>query len=153
MRSKGDVADRIGDGIAAAAVAGTLSGAPSTVHALLTRRGLLDSTRAIAGLVGLAGAPVPVELTTGVALHGAISLGWSVAAAFTLPRRHTVAVGALAGLAVGVVDLAIGRRRVPALAALPLAPQLVDHAAFGALAGAVIARRRSLRERVPLEVA
>jgi hypothetical protein len=152
VRSKGDVRDYVGDGIAAAAVAGTLSGAPSTVHALVTGRGVLDSTRAIAGLVGLGGTPGPVQLATGAALHSAISLGWSTVAAFTLPRRYTVLAGALAGVVVGIVDLGIGRRRVPAMAVLPLGPQLADHVAFGALVGAVIAHRRSIRERVPLEV-
>ena len=152
MRSRGDIAERVGDGVAAAVVAGTLSGAPSTAHAVLTGGNVLASTRAIAGLVGLTRAPAIRQLAAGAAVHGALSLGWSVVAAFALPRRHTVIAGALAGLVVGVVDLGIGRQRVPALAALPLGPQLADHAAFGALAGAVIARRRSLRERVPLEV-
>ena len=43
--------------------------------------------------------------------------------------------GALAGLAIGGLDLGIAARRVPAIAALPQVPQLADHVAFGAVAG------------------
>jgi hypothetical protein len=152
VRSTGEAPALLTDAAAAAVVAGVLSGAPSTVHALLTRRSVLASTRAIAGLVGLSRATPASQLLAGAAVHSGISLGWSTVAAALLPRRHTVFAGALAGLAVGVVDLMFGRRRVAALAELPLAPQLVDHAAFGALAGAVIARRRLHRKRVLAEV-
>jgi hypothetical protein len=148
VRSKGDATD----GIVAGTVAGLLSGAPSMVHALLTGRELTASTRAVAGLVGLTRAAPPMQLAAGAAIHAALSIGWGITGAFALPRRYTIAVAALAGLGVGAVNLGIGRRRVPALRALPLAPQLADHVAFGAIAGAVIAARRLRRERALAEV-
>ena len=43
--------------------------------------------------------------------------------------------GALAGLAIAALDLGLVGRRFPRIAALPLLPQLADHAAFGAIAG------------------
>ncbi|MDQ3308295.1 MAG: hypothetical protein M3499_08085, partial [Actinomycetota bacterium] len=49
--------------------------------------------------------------------------------------------GALAGLAIVGLDLTIAERRFPAIAGLPRAPQVADHVLFGALVGAVIARR------------
>jgi hypothetical protein len=148
VRSRRDATD----GVVAGAVAGLFSGAPSTAHALLTGRELTASTRAVAGLIGLTRAAAPVQLAAGATMHAGLSIGWGVIGAFVLPRRGTVVVAALAGLGVGAVDLGIGRRRVPALRALPLAPQLADHVAFGAIAGAVIAARRLRRERAQAEV-
>ena len=46
--------------------------------------------------------------------------------------------GAVAGLAIGAVDLGVVGRRRPRISALPLAPQLADHAAFGAIAGLLL---------------
>jgi hypothetical protein len=146
-RAETTLTDTIGDGVVAGVLAGALSGAPSTVHAAISGRSLLGSTRAIADVLGLEDAAPLVRLAVGVTVHGVLSLGWAVVAARALPRRRTVVVGVLSGVVVGVVDLAIGRRRVAALRDLPLGPQLADHAAFGAIAGAVIARRRSGRQR------
>lgn len=148
MRSRVEVS--VADGLVAGAVAGVLAGAPSTLHAALTGRPLTESTRAIAGLLGLDRASPSVQLVAGGAVHAALSIGWATVAAAALPRRHPVAAGAVAGVAVGVVDLGIGRRRVPAIRALPYWPQLVDHALFGAVTGAVLARLR--RQRAAAEV-
>jgi hypothetical protein len=137
-------------GLVAGAVAGVLAGAPSTLHAALTGRPLTASTRAIAGLLGLDRASPSVQLVAGGAVHGALSIGWATVAAAALPRRHPVFAGAVAGVAVGVVDLGIGRRRAPAIRALPYWPQLVDHALFGAVTGAMLAALR--RERAAPEV-
>lgn len=49
--------------------------------------------------------------------------------------------GAAGGLAVAALDLMVIGRRFPAIAALPQAPQWVDHVAFGAVLG------RTLRPR------
>ena len=112
----------------AAAVAGALSGAPSTVHAVLTGRSPLAAARAAGELLG------STSLVRGAAAHAAISLGWTTVLALVLPPRHRVPWGAACGLAIGVLDLSIARRRHPAIAALPTAAQLADHLAFGALA-------------------
>jgi hypothetical protein len=137
-------------GLLAGAVAGVAAGTPSTLHAAVTRRPVTASTRAIAGLLGLDRAPAPVQLVAGAAVHAGLSIGWATVAARALPRRHPVLAGTVAGVAVGVVDLGIGRRRVPAIRALPYWPQLVDHALFGAVTGAVLARLR--RQRAAAEV-
>jgi hypothetical protein len=59
----------------------------------------------------------------------------------TLPARRSVRWGALAGVVVGWVNLAVlARRAFPELASLPLGPQLADNAAFGAVFAAVADR-------------
>jgi hypothetical protein len=117
----------------AAVAAGVLSGAPSTAHAVATRRSVLASTRA-AGTV-LARPTLP----RGVLAHIVITSWWTVVLAAVLPRRRTPIWGAAAGLAIGALDLGIARRRLPAIAALPRVPQLLDHVAFGAIVGVVLA--------------
>jgi hypothetical protein len=119
----------------AAAVAGVLSGAPSTVHAVVTKRDVLSSTRAAGTLLGRP------TVARGLLAHTAITLGWTaVIAAAPLARRRVVA-GAAAGLLIGALDLGVARRRFPAISALPTVPQLLDHAAFGALVVATLGRR------------
>jgi hypothetical protein len=119
----------------AALVAGTLSGVPSTVHALATGASPLAAARAAGQLLGR---PGPVR---GGFAHAALSLGWATVLAAALPRRHPTRWGAVAGLAIAALDLGIADRRVPAIAALPRGPQVADHVAFGALVGAVLGRR------------
>jgi len=127
-------------GLRAGAVAGVLSGAPSTAHALATGRSPADSVRA-AGTLLLPGDGAPVALAAGgVLAHGAISLGWGVVLAAVLPRRHAVVWGALAGLAIAGLDLGVLARRWPRIRALPTAPQVADHIAYGALVGYTLSR-------------
>jgi hypothetical protein len=78
----------------------------------------------------------------GAAAHAAISTGWTTLLAVVLPRRWPIAWGAVFGVGIGVLDLAVARRCFPAIAALPVGPQLADHAAFGVLAAAMIDRQR-----------
>ena len=138
-------------GLRAGAVAGVLSGAPSTVHAVATGRSPFDALRA-AGTLLVPGDRPPAALSAAGALaHGAISLGWGVVLAAVLPRRHSVGWGALAGLAIAGLDLGVLARRWPRIRALPTAPQVADHLAYGALVGAVVSRagtsRRARRAR------
>lgn len=138
----------LGTGLRAGAVAAVLSGAPSTVHALVTRRSPLDAVRA-AGTLLLPDETSSCRLTVaGVAAHGAISLGWGVALSAALPRRRTALWGALAGLVIAAVDLGVLARRWPRVRALPALPQIADHVAYGAIVGAVLSRTAS-RRRVP----
>jgi hypothetical protein len=126
-------------------VAAVLSGAPSTLHALATRTSPLEATLA-AGTLLRPRETRPVHLfLAAVPTHVALSLGWGVALSVGLPRRRTTAAGALAGLAIAALDLGLIGRRYERIRALPLAPQIGDHLAFGAVAGAVIARRRARR--------
>ena len=127
-------------GLRAGAVAAVLSGAPSTVHALASGRSPLDAVEAAGTLLLPDDAPPSARAAAGLVAHGAISLGWGVVLAAVLPRRRTVAWGALAGLAIAGLDLGVLGRRWPRIRALPTLPQVADHVAFGALVGAVVSR-------------
>ena len=130
------------DGLAAGAVAAVLSGAPSTLHALATRTSPFEATLA-AGTILLPREQRPLALAAAaVPVHLALSLGWAIALAAVLPRRHAVAYGALAGLAIAVLDLGVAGRRYSRIRALTLVPQVLDHVAYGATVGAVLSRRR-----------
>jgi hypothetical protein len=126
---------RRNDLVPAALVAGLLSGAPSTLHALVTRRPLRATVAAAGELLGRPG------VVRGVLAHTAVTIGWTSVLLVVLPRRATIASGAVAGAAIGLADLAVADRRFAAIAALPRLPQLADHVAFGTLVGAVVAVR------------
>jgi hypothetical protein len=120
----------------AAAWAAVLSGIPSTVHALASGRDPLEATLAAGSIL------LPREtrhrrlVAAAVPVHVALSLGWTV----VLDRagvRGTRA-GAAAGLAIAALDLGVVGRRIPRIRALPLLPQVADHAAFGAVAGRLL---------------
>ena len=120
----------------AAAWAAVLSGIPSTVHALATGRDPLEATYA-AGTVLLPGETRHARLlAAAVPLHLALSLGWTV----VLDRAgaRSAARGAVAGLAIAALDLSVAARLFPRVHALPLLPQVADHAAFGLVAGALL---------------
>jgi hypothetical protein len=130
------------DGLVAGAVAALLSGAPSTLHAIATRSSPLEATLA-AGTLLLPRERRSLPLTLAAAVvHLALSLGWALLLAAVLPRRRTVAAGALAGLAIAALDLGVVGRRNPRIRALPQLPQVLDHVAYGAVVGAVLRRRR-----------
>ena len=120
----------------AAGWAAALSGIPSTAHALATGRDPLEAVLAAGAVllphetsrVKLAAAAVPVHLT--------LSLGWTLALDHVGVR--TARRGALAGLAIAALDLGVAARVFPRVRALPLAPQLADHAAFGAIAARLL---------------
>ena len=129
-----------GDALAAGAWAAVLSGVPSTLHALATGRDPLEATKA-AGSILLPGERRTLPLVAAaVPVHLALSLGWALVLA-RLGVRGPLS-GAAAGLAIAALDLGVAGRAVPRVQALPLGPQLLDHAAFGAIVGARLARRR-----------
>jgi hypothetical protein len=130
------------DVVAAAAAAALLSGIPSTAYALAAGRDPLEATLAAGSIVlPRETRRVPLVLAA-VPVHAVVSLGWAVVLARVLPARRTALAGALVGLAIAAVDLGTVGGGVPRVRALPLLPQLADHAAFGAVVGAVLARRR-----------
>jgi hypothetical protein len=120
----------------AAAVAGVVSGAPSTLVTVAGRRSPRAAVEAAGALVGRP------TLVAGALVHTALSLGWATVLAAVLPRRRPVLAGAAAGLAIAALDLGTVGRRVPAIRALPVAPQVADHVAFGVVAALVIDRTR-----------
>lgn len=117
----------------AAAVAGTVSGAPSTLLALATGRSPLEAARAAGALLGKPG------VVRGLVAHAGITVLWTTVLATALPHGHEVAGGAVAAAGIHGLDMGVVGRRVPAIAALPQLPQLLDHLAFGASAGAALA--------------
>ncbi len=133
-----------GDVAFAAAVAGTLSGAPSTAWALVRGRSVLESTRAAGTLIP--GRRHRPSLVAGAAVHVVISTFWTAVLAAAAARRPIRMAGAAgAGLAIAAVDLGVIGRRYPAIRALPTVPQWLDHAAFGA----VVATTLRIRARPP----
>ena len=127
----------------ATAVAAALSGAPSTLDAFRRQRDLRsvmtyvwDTTCSVGTLVPL-GQP---DFMRGALLHVGISVLCGEGLARTVPETNSVIWGAGAGLVIGVINVGVIGRRFPAIAALPLVPQLADNVAFGALFAFVVDR-------------
>jgi hypothetical protein len=144
----GDLSGLLRDGVVAGLVAGVLSGAPSTLHAAVTGTDPLAAARAAGNLLLPDGARPAALLAAGAAAHVVLSVGWGTVVAMAARRSPfpPVVAGALTGAVVAAVDLGLlahGRpgRRWPLIRALPVGPQVADHLAFGAVAGAVLARR------------
>ena len=135
-------ANMIEDGLAAGAVAALLSGAPSTLHALATRTSPLEATLAAGTLLAPRSSRPAVLLLAAVPVHLALSFGWALLLAAVLPRRRTIAWATLAGVGIAALDLGVVGRRFPRIRALALAPQVLDHVAYGATVGVVLSRRR-----------
>lgn len=114
-----------------------VSGAPSTVHALVTGRDALGAVRAAGKIV------LPREerdlplILVAVPVHFGISVWWAMVLARVLPRGGVVA-GGLAGALIALFDLRLPGRRVAAVRALPVVPQVADHVVFGAVVGACL---------------
>jgi hypothetical protein len=128
--------------VEAGLVGAVLSGAPSTAITLARGEDVLDGARAAGAILLRGERRTPVLLAAAVPVHLALSLGWAVVLGAVLPRRHTVAWGAVAGAAIAALDLGVIGRRIPAIAALPQARQWADHLAYGAAVGWVLRARR-----------
>jgi hypothetical protein len=115
---------------------------PSTLYAAATGTDPLEATLAAGSIVvpgetrrhRLVAAAIPVHLT--------LSLFWAAVLERVLPRRATVAAGAIAGVGIAALDLGVIGRRFLRIRSLPLLPQVADHVVFGATVGWVLARRR-----------
>lgn len=129
-------------GVAAGVMAGLWSGLPSTAHAVVTGADPLAATRAAGWMVAPRARGLRL-LGTAAAVHMSLSMGWGALLGTLLPRRHEVAWGAVAGAAIAAVDLGVVGRRIEPIAALPTAPQVADHLAYGALVGLTLRRLRA----------
>ena len=109
------------EGLAAGAVAGLVSGLPSTVM----ERRPVEAVRAAGTLLGRPSLP------RGMAAHVAVSLWWGAVLGRLLPRRPSLVAGAAAGLAIAALDLGVIGRRFPRIRALRSGPQIADHVAYG----------------------
>jgi hypothetical protein len=123
------------DRLISVAVAGVVSGLPSTVHSMLTKRPVLAPTRAAGTLLGRSSVP------RGLVAHVALSISWGLVLARVLPRGRRARSGLAAGAVIAALDLGIVARRFPAIRALPQLPQWADHLVFGATVGAVLDAR------------
>lgn len=134
------------DGLVAGSVGAVVGGVPSTVHALATGGDILESTRAAGSMALPWVEDEQALLAAGANAHVAISLFWGVVLAQLIPPRSTprasVLLGATGGIAIAALDLGLIGRAFPRIRALPRAPQIADHAVFGAVVGAVLAWRR-----------
>ncbi|HWL32241.1 MAG TPA: hypothetical protein VNP89_01445 [Gaiellaceae bacterium] len=120
----------------AAAWAAALSGIPSTAYALATGRDPLEAAYA-AGAILLPRETSPQRLlAAAVPVHLGVSLVWTV----VLDRAGVLGArrGAVAGLAIGALDLGLAGRLFPRIRRLSVGPQLADHAVFGAIAGRLL---------------
>jgi hypothetical protein len=127
--------ETVRNGLIAVGVAATVSGAPSTIYALLTGDSVLTATRAAGTLLGRP------SVARGLVAHVGLSLSWGAVLARVLPARHRAALGILAGAAIAALDLDVVGRRFPAIRALPQLPQWADHLVFGAVLGGVLDAR------------
>ena len=131
------------DGLVAGTLAAIPSGLPSTLHAIATGRDPLAATLAAGSLL------LPREtsrsrlVAAAVPVHLALSLGWGVA--LSVAGIRGAARGGAAGLVIAALDLGLVGRSLPRVRALPLLPQLADHVAYGAIAGALLRRRAARR--------
>jgi hypothetical protein len=138
------------DAVAATPYAAALGVGPSTAHLILTGGNLFEVGLAAGALL------LPHEkrasrlVPAGFVAHGALSLGWALVLAASLPPRRTIAWSLAGGLAITALDMGvIGQRvmgrRYSRFAALPLVPQVLDHLAFAGTVGYVVSRRRAQR--------
>ena len=132
----------VADGVVAGGVAAIVSGAPSTVHALARRRDPFEAALAAGSMLLHRERRRGRLLVAAVPVHLALSVGWGVVLSCVLRERRAIPAGAAAGLAIAALDLGLVARLFPRVRALPLGPQLADHAVYGAAVGAVLRRRR-----------
>jgi hypothetical protein len=122
-----------------AVLAGFLSGAPSTLVALVRGDDALAATRAAGTL--LPGRRDRPGVVAGVITHAVLTVWWTAVLTAVLRRLRGGAVaGAAGGAAIAALDLGVLARRYPAIRALPQLPQWADHLAFGAVVGAASGR-------------
>ncbi len=137
------------EAVVAGAVASVLSGVPSTLHALMSGESPLEASLAAGTLLLPREQRASRLLPAAMVAHGALSLGWALVLAASVPRRREVPWSVAGGLAIAALDLGVVGRRFPRIRALALVPQVLDHVAFGATVGVVLSRRRARRARPP----
>ena len=133
------------DGLVAGALAWPLSELPSALDHRRTGRPWWSTDAAAATLLLPASRPVGERRLAGTAIRILVALNWGAVLSRWLDRRRPVLHGAGAGLALGLFEYGLVGRRRPLIRVLPPVPQLLDQVAFGAVAGAVLARRRRRR--------
>ena len=128
-------------------VGAVVSGAPSTLWTLLEGGDVAEGGRALGKVLLPREERTWVLLAAGAPVHGALSLGWAHVLAAVLPERGEVVAGAVGGLGIAALDLAVLGRFFPSIAALPQGRQWADHVAFGLSVGLVLRKSRHARDR------
>jgi hypothetical protein len=127
----------------ATAAAALLGGAPSTLDAFRRHRKMRPVVAYVRDATSVVGTLVPPGrpgFIRGAIIHVGISVLCGEALARTLPQTHSTSCGAVAGLAIGVINVGVIGRRFPAIRELPLVPQLADNVAFGVVFAAIVDR-------------
>lgn len=124
-------------------VALVVSGFPSTVWTLVEGGDPAEGGRALGKVLLPREERTLVLLAAGAPVHGALSIGWAYALAAVLPRGREPLLGAVGGLAIAALDLALLGRFFPPIAALPQGRQWADHVAFGLSVGLVLRKSRA----------
>lgn len=134
--------ETVGRGLRAGATAALLSGSPSTLQALLTGRSPWEATEAAGSILLRHTTARRLLVMAALPIHLALSLGWGIVLSAMLPRRHTIAWGAAAGLGIAALDLGVIGPRFPRIRDLPPAGQIADHVAFGLVTAAMLRGER-----------
>jgi hypothetical protein len=137
---------RVDVALKAGLVGSVVSGVPSTAWTVLEGGDPAEGGRALGKVLLPREDRTLMLLIAGAPVHGALSLGWAYVLATTLPKEREPLWGAVGGLAIAALDLAVLGRLFPTIAALPQGRQWADHVAFGLSVGAVLrATRRAGR--------
>jgi hypothetical protein len=132
------------DLVAAWLAATVFSGLPSTLYALATGADPAEATLAAGAMLLPHETSLAKLVAAAAAVHGSISLFWTLALAWLLPRRHEVPLATLASAAIAILDLKlIAPAFFPAVAALDFWPQFADHLLWGLCLGGTWAFRRT----------
>ena len=134
--------ERVRAGLRAAIPAAVLSGIPSTFHALVTKTDPLEASIAAGSILLRNEQRRDRLLIAAVPVHLGLSAGWAVILAAALPLRNPVGEGALAGLGIAAIDLAVIGSRYPRIRALRPLPQIADHVIFGVVASVALSRQQ-----------
>jgi hypothetical protein len=138
-----------GDAVAAGLAGAACSAIPSTVWSLVRGEDVLEGARAAGAMVRPHERRTVVLLAIAAPVHLAISLGWAAVMAVALPRGGEPTRGAVGGIVIATLDLALIGRRIPSIATLPQGRQWADHATYGLAVGLVLQARRSRRAGEP----
>ncbi len=126
-----------------AGLAGSVVSAfPSTTWTLIRRGDVLEGGRALGQVLLPHERRTIVLLVAGAPVHLALSVGWAYVLAAVLPPRAEPFYGAVGGVAIAALDLAVLGRFFPPISALPQGRQWADHVAFGVTVGAVLGATR-----------
>lgn len=129
--------------LTATAWAAVLGGLPSTLHAIVESGRLSAAPEygvAVTTRIGVLLPPFRPGLVRGIGAHVLISAMAGQAMGQLLPQRRSLACGAALGLVMGLGNVVVVGRHIPAIAELPVVPQLADNIAFGVVFAAIVDR-------------